>query len=96
MVPDFSSTETRGNLGRGAEITGAAGRNSRRNRTSDWSHWNNPRYPIAPMPRGMARVAHNGILSCFFQGFSSSLPRNIANARVTRLRVEWGMMTSSI
>ena len=39
---------------------------------------------------------HNGMLSCFFQGVSTSLVRSMASARATRRRVECGMITSSI
>src|SRR5208282_972635 len=39
---------------------------------------------------------HSGMLSCFFQGFSSRLVRSMASARHSRLRVECGMMTSSM
>ena len=40
-------------------------------------------------------IAHSGILSCFFHGFSRSLLRSILNARAMRRRVECGMITSS-
>src|SRR5208282_5561862 len=39
---------------------------------------------------------HSGMLSCFFHGFSSRLVRSMASARHNRLRVECGMMTSSM
>ena len=39
---------------------------------------------------------HNGILPCFFQGFSRFLLRSMASARATRFRVSRGMMISSI
>jgi predicted nuclease of predicted toxin-antitoxin system len=42
-----------------------------------------------------SRSPHNGILSCFFHGFSSFLLRNMASARDKRLRVACGMITSS-
>ena len=38
----------------------------------------------------------SGMLSCFFHGFSTSLLARSARARASRVRVEWGMMTSSI
>src|SRR5688500_2858657 len=41
-------------------------------------------------------TAHSGILSCFFQGFSSFLLRSMLSARDIRLRVECGMITSSM
>ena len=40
-------------------------------------------------------IPHNGMLSCFFQGFSSFLLRSMASARDRRLRVACGMITSS-
>ena len=40
-------------------------------------------------------IPHNGMLSCFFQGFSSFLLRSMARARERRLRVACGMITSS-
>jgi DNA-binding transcriptional MerR regulator len=43
-----------------------------------------------------ARASHSGMLSCFFQGFSSFLLRSIASTRESRLRVACGMITSSI
>ena len=43
--------------------------------------------------RGVER--HSGMLSCFFQGFSSSLSRSIAAPARSRRRVECGMITSS-
>ncbi|OIQ64913.1 hypothetical protein GALL_535330 [mine drainage metagenome] len=39
---------------------------------------------------------YNGMLSCFFQGLLSFLPRSDAKARATRRRVECGMITSSM
>ena len=39
---------------------------------------------------------HSGMLSCFFQGLDSCLLRSEAKARATRLRVEWGWITSSM
>jgi hypothetical protein len=39
---------------------------------------------------------YNGKLSCFFAGVSTFLSFNIASARAMRLRVECGMMTSSM
>ena len=39
---------------------------------------------------------YNGILSCFFQGLVSFLPRNAAKARDIRIRVLRGWITSSI
>ena len=39
---------------------------------------------------------YSGMLSCFFQGFSSCLLRSICSARAMRLRVPCGMITSSI
>src|SRR5829696_171778 len=41
-------------------------------------------------------VAHNGMLSCFFHGFSSCLFRSLRRPSATRRRVECGMMTSSM
>ena len=41
-------------------------------------------------------MAYSGILSCFFQGFSSFLWRSSASARAIRLRVACGVITSSI
>ncbi len=38
---------------------------------------------------------HSGILSCFFQGFSSFLFFSVPSARMMRLRVSRGMITSS-
>ena len=43
----------------------------------------------------MGSSTYNGMLSCFFQGFSSFLWRSMLSARATRLRVECGMITSS-
>src|SRR5437667_4645635 len=39
---------------------------------------------------------HSGMLSCFFGGFDSCLPRNMASARHSRRRVPRGKITSSI
>ena len=39
---------------------------------------------------------HTGKLSCFLAGISTFFPRSIAKARAMRLRVECGMITSSI
>ena len=57
-----------------------------------------PRGRQAGWPRAViARpAAHSGMLSCFFQGFSSFLLRSIASTRDRRRRVECGMITSSI
>ena len=41
-------------------------------------------------------LPHSGMLSCFFQGFSSFLLRSMASTRDRRRRVECGMITSSI
>ena len=41
-------------------------------------------------------VRYNGKLSCFFAGISTFLSFSIASARAIRLRVECGMMTSSM
>src|SRR5690606_28080331 len=38
----------------------------------------------------------SGILSCFFHGLESFFVLSEAKARATRLRVEWGMITSSM
>jgi hypothetical protein len=45
---------------------------------------------------GPEHHGHSGMLSCFFQGFASFLPRRAAKARATRRRVECGMITSSM
>jgi hypothetical protein len=45
---------------------------------------------------GTLRLVYNGMLSCFFQGFSTCLLRSICNAHAMRLRVKSGMITSSI
>ncbi|MGY3358166.1 hypothetical protein ACVWZK_004829 [Bradyrhizobium sp. GM0.4] len=42
------------------------------------------------------KCAHNGKLSCFFAGVSTFLSFSIDSARAIRLRVECGMMTSSM
>ena len=42
------------------------------------------------------RSHYSGMLSCFFQGFSTCLLRSICSARAMRLRVECGMITSSM
>lgn len=47
-------------------------------------------------PGGKPSIAQSGMLSCFFQGCSISLVRSMPSARAMRLRVEWGMITSSI
>ena len=53
-------------------------------------------------PGGFVRASappslpHSGILSCFFQGFSSFLFRSMASARESRRRVACGRITSSI
>ncbi len=39
---------------------------------------------------------HSGMLSCFFHGIGAFLLRNDAKARLTRLRVERGCITSSM
>jgi hypothetical protein len=39
---------------------------------------------------------HSGMLSCFFHGLASSLPRSIDSERQTRCRVDRGVITSSI
>ena len=44
----------------------------------------------------MGSSTYNGMLSCFFQGFSRRLLRSIWSARATRLRVPCGRITSSI
>jgi len=44
---------------------------------------------------GQKRI-HTGKLSCFLAGISTFFPRSIASARALRLRVECGMITSSI
>ncbi len=36
------------------------------------------------------RLTHNGILSCFFQGFSNALFRNFLRPKAIRRRVECG------
>ncbi len=36
------------------------------------------------------RVSHNGILSCFFHGFSSTFPRSLRNPSAILFRVECG------
>src|SRR6185503_8520636 len=40
--------------------------------------------------------AHSGMLSCFFQGFSSCLSLSLRRPSAMRRRVEWGMITSSM
>lgn len=51
----------------------------------------------AARSRREARSApYNGMLSCFFQGFSSVLLRSRRSARLIRRRVECGMITSSM
>ncbi len=47
-------------------------------------------------PRPIRPSRHSGILSCFFQGFSSFLFRSMASARESRRRVACGRITSSI
>src|SRR4051794_37832298 len=42
------------------------------------------------------KSAYNGKLSCFFAGVSTFLSFSIDSARAIRLRVECGMMTSSM
>src|SRR5882672_8457071 len=49
-----------------------------------------------PSPIAMNGNTHNGILSCFFQGFFSCLLRSMARARQRRRRVPCGVMTSSM
>ncbi len=44
----------------------------------------------------LSRRNYSGMLSCFFQGRSTSLARSMASARAIRRRVECGMITSSI
>jgi hypothetical protein len=46
--------------------------------------------------RPVEESRYSGILSCFFQGFSSFLFRSIASTLDNRLRVACGIMTSSI
>lgn len=41
-------------------------------------------------------INHNGILSCFFQGFSSCFVRSFLSPSAIRRRVECGWITSSI
>jgi hypothetical protein len=57
----------------------------------------------SPQGEGKDRVCgtaatshHNGKLSCFRPAISTCLPRSIASARATRLRVACGMITSSM
>ena len=65
------------------------------------ARWRNPPPPHRNPPKGAGSVGatpllHNGILSCFFQGFSSFLFLSVISARMMRLRVSRGMMTSSM
>ena len=43
-----------------------------------------------------SQSAHNGMLSCFFHGFSSTFPRSLRNPSAIRRRVECGWITSSM
>lgn len=45
---------------------------------------------------GVLTSAYSGMLSCFFQGFSTSFVRSARRDLMMRLRVEWGRMMSSI
>ena len=40
--------------------------------------------------------SYNGMLPCFFGGFVSRLFRSISNASMSRGRVSWGSITSSM
>ena len=55
-----------------------------------------PSSRILPQLLRCDRPVHSGMLSCFFQGFSMDFVRRSRSARATRLRVECGMITSSI
>lgn len=57
-----------------------------------------PRLPgnVRNSGQGPEAGNHNGILSCFFQGFSAFLFFRVRSARMRRLRVLRGWMTSSI
>ncbi len=50
---------------------------------------------VAPAAPVLVGSGYSGMLSCFFQGVSTSFSRSMASARATRRRVEWGMITSS-
>ena len=45
---------------------------------------------------GSAACAYSGMLSCFFAGLVATFVFSVRSARTIRLRVLWGMMTSSM